>query len=161
MTLQHRYRSDLDDQIWNQKLNLTEKLLLDSIDDWAQFEEEFPIKDVVSGILYLFSSRSDSDNINAQQLKIHLQKHASSPEIEYSLTWPKRTVEEGQELIDCISMILIAAISEWSNHGIHSLTVTSVLEQIMTQIMKQQYVIFHHHETTTRDLGGFRGKKKS
>tara|TARA_R110002111_G_scaffold256979_3_gene324791 strand:- start:149536 stop:150021 length:486 start_codon:yes stop_codon:yes gene_type:complete len=161
MTLQHRNRSNFKDQIWNRKVYLTEKLLLDSIDDWAQSEEDFPIRDVVSGILHLFSSRYEPESINDQQLKVYLQKQADSPELEYFLTWPKRTAAEGQELIGLISQIVSSAIAEWSNHGSHSLTVTSVLEQIVDQIMKQQYVIFHHHETTLRDQGGFGGKVKS
>ncbi|WP_339735684.1 hypothetical protein [uncultured Gimesia sp.] len=161
MTLQHRIRSNYKDQTWNRKIYLTEKFLLDSIDDWARSEKEFPIKGVVSGILYLFSSRYEAESINDRQLKVYLQKHADSPEVEYSLTWPKQTASQGQELIDLISKILSSAIAEWSKHGSHGLTVTSVLEQIVDQIMKQQYVVFHHHETTIRDRGGFGGKVKS
>ncbi|WP_145211066.1 hypothetical protein [Gimesia alba] len=135
--------------------------MLDSIDDWARSDEDFPVKDVVSGILHLFSSRCEPESINDRQLQVYLHKHVESPEVEYSLTWPKRTATEGQELIDLISQTLSSAIAEWNHHGSHNLTVSSVLEQIVDQIMKQQYVVFHHHETTTRDQGGFNGKVKS
>ncbi|HAH45840.1 hypothetical protein [Gimesia sp.] len=155
MTLQYRVRSQLEDQIWDRRIYLTERLLLDTIDFWVSSSDEFPSEAVIAVTLHLFSERCNPDKVNAQKILTRLQSLVDQPLKEYLLTWPKRTEEDGLSLIEDLQEIISSAVAVWEQQRNQSLSAQSVASQIVEQIVKQQYVVFHHHESTWRDKGGF------
>ena len=95
--------------------------------------------------------RCEPDGFNHQNLLERLPGLAGAPTDEYTITWPRRAAPVAQELISSIVAILDNAATEWTDGGFHDLLIETVVQQLVDEIVGQQYVIFHHTETTSRD----------
>ncbi|MEQ8855217.1 hypothetical protein [Gimesia sp.] len=155
MTLQYRVRSQHEEQIWDRRIYLTERLLLDAIDFWVCSTEDFPSETVIAVTLNIFSERCNPDEVNEHKFLTRLQSSVDQPLREYLLTWPKRTEEDGLALIEDLLDLIASAVAVWEQQSVQSLSAQLVASQIARLIVKYQYVVFHHHESTLRDKGGF------
>ncbi len=153
MTLQYRIRSKYEDDCWRQRVQLYEGVISAIFDRWCRSDADFPVTAFATGTLFLFSPRCDPENTTVSQLvEFILGKDVTVPELEYSATWPKRPLSDGQRLIDAITGITVGAIQAWENDCVDQEQLNSLPVQIVTEIVGQQYVVFHHKETTRRDF---------
>ncbi len=109
---------------------------------------EFPVSGIVSRLLFLFSSRCEVHRTNLQTLLTRTDSGASQ---EYLETWPHRTQSVGLHLIDLLEDILENAVHNWEAIGFMEQPHDVVVQELVDTIVSEQYVIFHHHETTSRD----------
>ena len=144
-----------EDRQWEQRVRLSNFLLLETVDWWCRSDSDFPVDDTITAVLHLFSPRCHPLGVPEHGLREYLRDRIGNPVTEYCLTWPKRGEREKCELIDTIAEIVRAAVCEWSNGSLVDPTVETVNQQIVDEIVAQQYVIFHHNQTTRRDFGGF------
>jgi hypothetical protein len=151
MTLQYRIRSKYEDEKWKHRIYLCDHLLLDAIDQWCRSDAEFPIRDIVAGVLYLFSPRCRPFELSKYRLPEQLRAVAKSPEDEYRLTWPRRDESQGAELIAALSTGVTRAVELWGV-GRDRPTGAELAEYLVGEIVALQYVVFHHYETTRRDI---------
>lgn len=157
MSLQYRTRSMSSDRDWRQRVRLSLLLLMETVDGWCRQDGEFPVEQSVAGVIYIFSPRWDpfsAPEVDVQQRVFAL---ADTPQNEYRKTWPLRTESCGMELIDALCEVLDDAVTQWSNGSMLTPTIESVNQQLAEVIVALQFVVFHHHQTTTRDFGGFHG----
>jgi hypothetical protein len=152
MTLQYRIRSKWEDELWRHRIYLCDKLLQDCLDQWCRSNAPFPIRIVVTDVLYLFSPRCYPFSLAQYQLAEQLAGLVASAENEYRMTWPERDEPEGVALIASLTGIVTRAVESWSDRGLGSLSSGEVAEQLAAEIVARQYVVFHHNETTKRDL---------
>jgi hypothetical protein len=151
VTLQYRIRSKYQDQLWRQRIYLCERLLSDAIDRWCLSDGEFPKQPVVAGVLYLFSPRCEPLELSSHRLCERLGKVIGTPEEEYRMTWPRREEPQGQALIASLSVIVVDAVESWCGRGVEPSSVR-LAESLVEEVVAQQYVVFHHCETTRRDI---------
>jgi hypothetical protein len=152
MTLQYRIRSKYEDQRWWHRAQLCAEFLLSSIDRWCRSDAEFPIQPVIAGMLYLYSPRSDPDQFSQHGLCAQLSEIVRMPQAEYRLTWPGREEAHGEALIVALTKILAEAVQSWTDRGIEDPSSETVAKRVIEEMMEQQYVVFHHYQTTRRDL---------
>jgi hypothetical protein len=79
--------------------------------------------------------------------KKNLKKHGR--------TAPHRTESCCTELVDALRLILDDAVIQWCNGSMLNPTIESVNQQLAGVIVAQRFVVFHHYQTTSRDVGGF------
>ena len=152
MTLQYRIRSKYEDQLWGQRVYLCEQLLADAYDRWCRSDEDFPVRRVVAGVLFLFSLRCEPFEMSPYRLCERLANIVGTPEDEYRLTWPKRDESQGAELITALSTGVTRAVELWSDGGNKGPSGIELAEYLVGEIVAGQYVVFHHCETTRRDI---------
>ena len=152
MTLQYRIRSKYQDQLWRQRVYLCEQLVVDAYDRWCRSDEDFPIQCVVAGALFLFSPRCEPFEMSPYRLCERLATLASTPENEYRLTWPKRDESQSAELIAALSMGVTRAVELWREGSDRGPSSVELAEYLVGEIVARQYVVFHHCETTRRDI---------
>jgi hypothetical protein len=157
MTLQYRVRSMEEDRNWQQRIRLSCCLLLDAVDWWCRADADFPLDFTVASVLYLFSPRCNPFDLSEIGVRSSLLETVGTPTDEYSQTCPRRTDDQRSKLINTISSIVSGAIKRWDEGSFLDPPIEMVNQQIVDQLVAQQYVIFHHHETTQRDFGGFFG----
>lgn len=150
MTLQYRIRSKYEDEKWQQRIYLCNNLLLEAIDQWCRADAEFPTRNIVAGVLYLFSPRCYPFGPSPYRLCEQLSE-VVSPEAEYQLTWPNRDESQSAELIAALSMGVTRAVDLW-NAGRDRPSSVELTEYLVGEIVAFQYVVFHHYETTLRDI---------
>ena len=146
-----------DDRIWQQRIRLSNCLLLECVDWWCGSDGNFPTDEVLASVLYLFSPRCYPLGVSENGLRKSLQDIVGSPTSEYSKTWPDRDEPQCDKLLGKLAEILDTAVHQWSEGTFLDPTIEAVNQQIVDEIVEQQYVIFHHYRTTRRDLGGFHG----
>jgi hypothetical protein len=117
----------------------------------AQFETS-NCPGVVAGILYLFSPRCEPLELSPYRLCEWLGRIVGTPEEEYQLAWPRRAESQGHALIASLSAIIAGAVKLWGDHGVGNPSSGVLAEQLAEEIVAQKYVIFHHCQTTRRDL---------
>ncbi len=150
MTLQYRIRSKYEDENWRQRIIHSNEMLLYYLNQWcADSSCVFPVTEVVSRLLFLFSPRCMVYQTNLRAL---LSRTIFVPMDEYRATWPNRSLGAATQLIDTLEQILEDAIREWEINGFSNLLHTDVIDRIVIEIVAQQYVVFHHNQTTRRDL---------
>lgn len=152
MTLQYRIRSKYEDELWRQRVYLCEKLLEEAYDKWCRSDDPFPTTSFVAGVLYLFSPRCDPYRISPHRVNRQVAEVVDAPEVEYHLTWPKREPEQAAALVAALTGIMNEAIQSWEQPDSEVAAGGSVSKRLVEEIVTQQYVIFHHKETTRRDL---------
>ena len=155
MTLQHRRRNQWEDQTWRERIRLSNAFLTEVVDWWCRSDEDFPIDDVIAGILFLFSPRCYPLGMSDFELLEQVCEVVDSPSDEYSKTWPKRGDDQRTEMVEALSQILVEAVKNWNSGSLADPTIEGVNRLIVEQIIVRQYVVFHHYQTTKRDLGGF------
>jgi hypothetical protein len=141
MTLQYRIRSKYQDQLWRQRVYLCEKLVADANDRWCRSDEDF-----------LFSPRCEPFEMSPHRLCERLDTIAGTPEDEYRLSWPKRDESQSAELIAALSMGVTRAVESWSEGSDKGPSSVELAEYLGGEIVARQYVVFHHCETTRRDI---------
>ena len=156
MTLQYGIRSMEEDRTWQQRVRLSGNLLLETVDWWCCTNAEFPIEGTVASVLHLFSPRCNPFAVPDARVRQHLLGIVGTPADEYSRTWARRSDAERAELIDSLTRILSEAVRQW-NVDLQNPPIEQVNLEIVSQIVAQKYVVFHHYETTRRDYGGFFG----
>ncbi len=150
MTLQYRIRSKYEDENWRQRIFHSNEMLLHYLNAWCtDSNSEFPVTEIVSRLLVLFSPRCLLHQTNLRTL---LNRPISTPTDEYQATWPKRSGEAAKTLIDSLVQTLQDAIQAWESHGFSSLPHTVVIDRLVGEIVDQQYVVFYHNQTTRRDV---------
>ena len=150
MTLQYRIRSKFEDENWRERCIHCLELLLHYSEHWCkECENQFPVAEFVSRLLFLFSRRCALHQTTVRTL---LSRPNSDPMEEYRTTWPQRSEEMGQELVGLLQEIVEDAISEWESAGFSKRPHSVVVDQIVAAIVHQQYVVFHHNQTTRRDI---------
>ena len=155
MTLQYRTRNMSEDRRWRERIRLSERLIINLVDCWCCENSEFPFSQAVAGILYLFSPRCPALDSPEVEILEGVFERIGTPQEEYRQTWPQRPEARGSELIASLSQILEDAVRQWSDVSMRAPTIESVAQQAADAISVQQYVIFHHCQTTRRDFGGF------
>jgi len=150
MTLQYRIRSKYEDENWRQRIFHSNEMLLHYTNAWCTDSNSvFPITELVSRLLFLFSDRCLLHQTNLDALLNHT---ISTPADEYRSTWPNRSDSAAQDLTDLLVQTLEDAVEEWEFNGFSNLPHTDVTDRLVGVIVDQQYVVFHHYETTRRDL---------
>lgn len=152
MTLQYRIRPRYEDERWRQRVDLCDRLVSEAIDGWCRSEAEFPTRDIVAGVLYLFSPRCEPSGLTPYRLGERLGEIAESPENEYRRAWPRREESQGHALIASLSAIIAGAVESWADRGVAASSSRDLVERLAEEIVAQQYVIFHHDQTTRRDI---------
>jgi hypothetical protein len=145
-----------EDRQWQQRIRLSDRLLLETVDWWCRTDSEFPFDETIASVLRLFSSRCNPFAVSETRIRPLLFGLVGTPMVECSKTWPKRDDAEKVELIGAISRILSEAVRQW-NDGPAEPSIDSVNRQIVGQLTYHKYVVFHHNETASRDYGGFHG----
>lgn len=156
MTLQYRPRSAWEDQKWQHRIWLCKCLVTETVDWWCRADCGFPVEPTVASVLFIFSPKRDAQQIPESNLRAFLSSAAESATSEYAHAWPNHAPEMQSRLINDISAILCDAEQQWTTGSLLEPSVESVTEQIVAEIVAQQYVVFHHTQTTRRD-GGFYG----
>jgi hypothetical protein len=146
-----------EDRKWQQRVRLSNCLLLEAADWWCRTDSEFPVDGIVASVLRVFSPKFDPFGVSETGLRQHFLDTVGKSTAEYSLTWPHRADSQRSELIDTISRILSDAVNRWKDGGLSDPPIEMVNQQIIDQIVAQQYVMFHHNQTTRRDADGFYG----
>ncbi len=157
MTLQYRTRSTFEDNIWQERVRLSNCLLMECVDVWCRSDADFPTDEVIASILYLFSPRCYSLGVSECRLREYLVGIVGTPAHEYSATRPQHGENQRSKLIDALSRIVGNALIQWGEGTLLDPSIETVNRQIVEEIVEQQYVIFHHYHTTRRDFGGFYG----
>ena len=152
MTLQYRIRSKYQDQLWRQRVYLCEQLVSDIYDRWCRSDEDFPVRRVVAGVLYLFSPRCEPFVVSPYLLCERLSNTIGEPEDEYRLTWPRHEESQSAELIAALSSGITKAVEVWSEGGDNGPSSIELAEYLVGEIVALQYVVFHHCESTRRDI---------
>ena len=155
MTLQYSPRSMWEDRKWWQRVRLCKCLLIETADWWCRSDEEFPISDTVTAVLYLFSPRADPLSISESNLRSFLTTVVQDAGDEYALAWPSRAENLCTPLIDAISKIIGDAERAWTSGSMVDPSIEMVNQQVVDTVVEQKYVVFHHNQTTRRDGGGF------
>lgn len=104
----------------------------------------------MAGTLYLFSPRCQPYDVSPYRLCARLTDLIGSAEEEYRRTWPRRTDAEAGALIASLTDPLKWAVERWSDGG-EEPSCVALAEKLVREIVAQQYVVFHHYETTRRD----------
>jgi len=150
MTLQYHIRSKYEDENWRQRIFHSNEMLLHYTNDWCTNSNcVFPVTEIVSRLLFLFSPRCLLHQTNLRALLNHT---ISTPVVEYRATWPNRSDSAAKNLIDLLVKILEDALEEWEPNGFSNLSHIDVTDRLVGVIIDQQYVVFHHNQTTRRDL---------
>jgi hypothetical protein len=152
VTLQYRIRSKYQDQLWRQRVYLCEQLVADAYDRWCRSDEDFPNQRVVAAALFLFSPRCTPFELSPYRLCPRLATVTGTPEDEYRLTWPKREESESAELIAALSTGVTRAVELWRDGRDKGPSSVELAEYLVGEIVARQYVVFHHYETTRRDI---------
>lgn len=152
MTLQYRIRSKHEDETWRERVYLCDKLLLEAVDEWCRSDDEFPARGVVAGVLYLFSPRCYPFELSPYRLRERLGEIVGTPEDEYRRAWPRRNVSECAGLVASLFGIVADAVESWYLRGVGDPPSGWLAERLAEEIVARRYVIFHHYETTRRDL---------
>lgn len=155
MTLQYRTRNTWDDQQWNQRVRLSDSLLMDVVDWWCRGEREFPVDSTVASFLFLYSPRCKPFAIHEAGLRRKLFDTVDSPSAECALTWPTHDKRQQLALIESLRTILQDAVGKWNEGLLSELPVAVVNQRLADEIVDHKYVVFHHTQTTRRDGGGF------
>ena len=155
MTLQYRIRPKYEDQRWQHRVTLCGKLLLETIDRWCLTDAQFPVRSVVAGVLYLFSPRCDPYQLPSHRLCEWLANVVETPEREYQLAWPHCEESQAEAAVLSLTAILDEAVELWTDRGIKSPSAGAMAQRIAEEIVAQQYVVFHHYESTCRDINPF------
>jgi hypothetical protein len=151
VTLQYRIRSKYEDDIWRQRVYLCEQLAAEEYDAWCRSTERLPETTYVASLLFLFSPRCDPFTLRPYHLAQQLASLVQSPEREYELTWARRPPAKANELIEALRACLTKAERLWEQARGPSQCSAGLASQIVDEIVGQQYVVFHHFETTRRD----------
>jgi hypothetical protein len=150
MTLQYRIRSKYEDENWRQRIFHSNEMLLHYLNHWcADSSSVFPVTEMVSRLLLLFSPRCVLHQTNLRAL---LNLTISTPADEYRATWHNHSDGAAKNLIDSLVQILEDAIKEWESRGFSNLPHADVIDRLVLEIVAHQYVVFHHNQTTRRDL---------
>jgi len=157
MSLQYRTRSRWDDLLWLQRVRLSERLILELVDDWCRGNDEFPVQQTVAALLYIFSPQCDPLKVPESKLCERVFEMVGSAQSEYLQTWPQRSESDAAELIEALYQTFSGAVRQWSDGSAGTAAIGIVNEQVARLIVAKQYVVFHHFETTHRDFGGFYG----
>jgi hypothetical protein len=144
MTLQYRTRSMLEDHEWQQRVRLSSRLLLETIDWWCRTDSEFPLHQTVASVLYLFSSRCFPFTVPDARVRQHVLAIVGTPTAEYLQSWPHRSDGEKSTLIDSLTRILSEAVRQWSDDPLNP-PIELVNQQIVAQLVAQKFVVFHHY----------------
>jgi len=152
VTLQYRIRSKYQDQLWRQRVYLCQQLLSDAYDRWCRSDEAFPLRGVVAGVLFLFSPRCEPFEMSPYRLCERLIGVVGAPEDEYRMTWPQRDESQGTELIAVLSMGVTRAVELWGEGDDKGPSSVELAEKLVREVVAQQYVVFHHYETSRRDV---------
>jgi hypothetical protein len=144
-----------EDREWQQRARLCSCLLLETVDWWCRTHSEFPVDRIVAAVLRLFSPRCDPFEVPENSVRQTLLDVVGTPAAEYSQTWPHRADAKGCELIASLSRILADAVNRWDEGSLDNPSVEMVSQQIIDEIVAQEYVTFHRNQTTRRDYGGF------
>lgn len=152
MTLQYRIRPKHADQVWRQRVYLCEQLFAEAYERWCHSDGDFPTRSVVAAVLYLFSPRCSPFDLFHHRLGERLAGTVGLPEDEYRSTWPKRNEAQAAELIAAMSRGVELAAELWSEGNEAGPSAVALADFCVSEIVARQYVIFHHYETTRRDL---------
>ena len=157
MSLQYRTRNMWEDRLWQQRVRLSQCLIVETVDWWCRNDVTFPLSETIAAVLFLFSPRCDPLRVPETNIRQHMAEHVGAPRTEYIQTWPQHPESRGTELIDRLSQIFNGAVHDWSAGSMLTPTIESVKQQIVDGIVTHHYVVFRHHQTTSRDFGGFHG----
>ena len=157
MTLQYRTRDMSDDRRWNQRVRLSNCLLMDVVDWWCRDDREFPFESTVASLLYLFSPRCDPFSVSESDLRQTLLDVVDSPSVEYARTWPNHDSQKQSDVITSLSTVLQDTVAQWLEGSMSTPSVHSLNQQVVDCLVDFKYVTFHHNQTTHRDGGGFHG----
>lgn len=152
MTLQYRIRSKYEDDRWRQRARICALLLLDAVEEWCKSDLSFAVDDCVRCCLHLFSKRCDLDAISERHVKNQLLSASLIGREEYAAEWPCRTDADYSAISESMSQVLHEAVVKWESDGVGSLRADDVAGQLLDEIIGQQFVVFHHTETTRRDI---------
>src|SRR5688500_7214230 len=114
MTLQYRTRDMSDDRRWDQRLRLSETLLMDVVDWWCRGDHDFPLDSTVASLLFIFSPRCDPFAIPVSNVKQWLFDRVDSPSVECARTWPRHDEQTRSDLIAALIGTLQQAIEGWN-----------------------------------------------
>ena len=151
MTLQYRIRSKFEDDLWRQRVYLCERLVYEAVDQWFLSGGVFPTQLLVAAVLYLFSPRCYPYELSPYRLVERLGKLSGTSEEEYRQAWPRWSEAEGQALLASLSALVENAVSLWTA-GDEDWSSGKLAERLVDEIVAKQYVVFHHTETTRRDV---------
>lgn len=151
MTLQYRIRSQHEDDKWRQKIQLCYALILQVTDEWCRSDYDYPTQNVVACVFSIFSPETKPDDLAKHELFEYLLNLVGDPTSEYAKVWPQREPTFSQELIHALTTILDDATLSWADSGLQNPTIESVVQLIVNEVVHQQFVIFHHWESTCRD----------
>jgi hypothetical protein len=152
MTLQYRIRPKYEDQRWKHRVCLCDKLLSDAMDHWCREDAEFPTRHVVAQVLYLFSPRCEPFELSPYRICERLGDLVETPEGEYQIAWPRREESQSKALIASLSAIVAGAVESWTDRGAGYPSSGELAERLAEEILAQRYVIFHHCQSTRRDI---------
>ena len=147
----------LADRAWQARVRLASCLLLETVDAWCRDGGEFPTEFTVASLMFLLSRRCQPDGINKTGLREHISGNVTTPAVEYEQEWPQRESSLADELIQSMSDILSAAVAQWDAGTLSEPSMENVTQRIVDEVVARQYVVFHHYESTRRDVGGFHG----
>src|SRR5262249_16795490 len=129
------------------------KFLSETIDQWCRSDTVFPTPSVVAGVLYLFSPRcGDPCDQSPHRLAETLGKIVGTPESEYLQAWPHRDESLRKALITALTAIVEESVKPWTDGSDPDPSSGSLARRMVEQIVAQQFVVFHHRETTRRDV---------
>jgi hypothetical protein len=151
MTLQYRIRSKYDDELWRHRVSLCEAVLFQALDAWCVSGVEFPTREIVTDVLYVFSPRCDANALSTSNVSQRLKSIVESPETECRLAWPERSSDEAAAIVASLSSVVSRAVEIWKVHGVRALSASDVAHAFVREILAQRYVVMHHSETTKRD----------
>ena len=155
MTLQYRTRDNTGDRNWQQRLRLTEALLLDTIDWWCRGNDGFPCEETVAGLLYIFSPHCAIFALPQIRLRDHFEAILSDPHEVAQLGWPSFSEAQRSAVIEELTAMLAGAATSWASESLAEPTLESVVKDIANCIVHHKCFVFHHTESTRRDGGGF------
>src|SRR5437899_2748487 len=113
MTLQYRTRNMSDDRRWNQRVRLSELLLIQIVDRWCRDDGDFPIEPMVASFLFIFSPRCDPFSIPDSSVKRQLFDVVGSPSHECALTWPNHDDQKRSGFIATLTAVLQDTVKKW------------------------------------------------
>jgi hypothetical protein len=152
MTLQYRIRLKYQDQRWDHRIYLCDKLLSEAVDLWLREDAEFPTRSIVAEILYLFSPRCEPFELPTYCLRRRLAEVVGTAEWEFQTAWPNRGLAQADALIVSLATIIGVVVESWTERGSQDSTSGGLTNRIVEELLAQQYVVFHHCETTRRDI---------
>ena len=152
MTFQYRIRSKYEDDRWRLRIRFCQALILNAVDGWCRTDVPFPVRKLVACCLHLFSKRCDLSTLSESRTCQQLVSIARDATAEYFTEWPHRSRDDAALLIDAMERILLEAKHHWRDNGLTSLSAETVVAMLVNEIVNQQFVVFHHKESTARDI---------